>query len=124
MESRIDSDSDFLQKALTARLLEVAFHESFYEVKAKIDLLESSNKSINEKNEEKQYLARIMSSVFVMKTDVDKMLYGANYNQLSPISQKVIDIEVKKYLDSGMSVSQLKQSLDDRISKNRLTSRL
>lgn len=122
MESSNNNDSDYeivekqsvlLERVLQARMLEVAYHESFYEVKRKINVIENSKKTTLEKNIEKQALAKIMESIFNMKRDVNTLIYSDR--NITEISQKVIDIETQRFLNSGMSLSQLKQSLDTRL---------
>uniref|UniRef100_A0A6C0DS76 Uncharacterized protein n=1 Tax=viral metagenome TaxID=1070528 RepID=A0A6C0DS76_9ZZZZ len=112
----VEKEVDSFELALKTRMLEVAYHESFYAVKRKINLIESlNNMTITEKNIEKQQLARIMNNVYAMKSDVNKLLYGGKYHAISEISKTVIEIEVKKYMDLGMTISQIKQSLDNRL---------
>ena len=119
----IDSEYELIEKQtialeheIHARMLEVAYHESFYALKRKINAIEQSKKSLIEKNMEKYSLSSVLQNVFEMKNDVDKMLFGKG--NISQISQKVIDIEIQKFLDSGMTVSELKHNLDNRLKIN------
>jgi len=119
---QIECDSEYeivekqtiaLERAIHARMLEVAYHESFYQLKRKINAIEHSKKSLTEKNVEKQALSSVLHNVFELRTDVDKLLFGKG--NISQISQKIIDIEIQKFLDSGMTLSELKHNLDNRL---------
>ena len=109
----VEKQTIALECAIHARMLEVAYHESFYQLKRKIHAIEHSKKTIVEKNIEKQALSSVLQTVFEMKNDVDKMLFGKG--NISQISKKVIDIEIQKFLDSGMTVSELTKNLDNRL---------
>ena len=120
LDIECDSEYEFVEKqtialerAIHARMLEVAYHESFYQLKRKINTIDYSKKSILEKNMEKQALVPVLQNVFELKNDVDRMLFGKG--NISKISQKIIDIEIQKFLDSGMSVSELTMNLDNRL---------
>ena len=102
-----------VERAIHARMLEVAYHESFYQLKRKIIAIDYSKKSLTEKNMEKQALSSVLHNVFELRTDVDKLLFGKG--NISQISQKIIDIEIQKFLDSGMTVSELTMNLDNRL---------